>query len=223
MTVLRQWADLGEEELADAYAPGGDPWLRLNFVATVDGAVQGPDGLSRSINNEVDHRVFGLLRELADVVVVGAGTIRDEEYRPNPKPLVVVSRSGRVPDSLRAGDLGQVVVATGADAPFLAETRELLGADRTWLLGDAAPDLTALRRALVDRGLTQILCEGGPSLARDLLAAGLVDELCLTTVARLLAGDHLRLADGAPVDVPLTLRQLVVADDGTLLARWFTR
>lgn len=220
MTELRRLADLTDPDLRAAYAPPRSPWLRLNFVTTLDGAAQGPDGLSGSINNPADHRVFRALRKLADVLVVGAGTIRDEEYRPNPRPMVVVTRSGAVPMSLRAGDLGHVHVATGSQAPHLAESRELLGEDRVLVLGETQPDLVLLRHTLVERGHENILCEGGPHLARDLLAARVVDELCLTTVPRLISGDHLRLAAGPPVDVPLDLR-LLIEEDGTLLGRWF--
>jgi len=219
VTELLRLADLDDDALAAAYAPPRTPWLRLNFVATVDGAVQGEDGLSKSINNDADERVFGALRELADAVVVGAGTVRAESYRPNPKPLVVVTRQGAVPPSLREGDLSQVHVATGSTAPHLDETRDLLG-DRALVLGEDAPDLRALRDALVERGFGDLLCEGGPHLAGDLLAAGLVDELCLTTVPRLLGGDHLRAVAGGRVDVGLSLGGLI-EDDGTLLTRWW--
>ena len=68
------------------------------MVSTVDGAATGETGKSGSINNEPDHRVFHLLRELCDVVVVGAGTLRTEGYVPLGKPLVVVTRSGLVPE-----------------------------------------------------------------------------------------------------------------------------
>src|SRR5699024_6290073 len=60
---------------------GRVPWVRSNFVTTVDGAVQGRDGRSGTINTEADHLVFDLLRALCDVVVVGAGTVRRERYR----------------------------------------------------------------------------------------------------------------------------------------------
>ena len=55
--------------------------VRSNFVATLDGSVQGLDGRSGSINTESDHEVFALHRGLADVILVGAGTVRDEGYR----------------------------------------------------------------------------------------------------------------------------------------------
>ena len=72
--------DLNLEGLAAAYAVPGDPWLRCNMVTTLDGAANGPDSRSGSINTEADHVVFELLRALSDAVIVGAGTIRDEGY-----------------------------------------------------------------------------------------------------------------------------------------------
>jgi riboflavin biosynthesis pyrimidine reductase len=214
---LPQLAELDDDELAAAYAPPQAPWLRLNFVSTVDGAARGPDGVSKSINDAADGRVFAMLRARADVLVVGAGTIRDEGYRPNAKPIVVVTRSGDVPPSLHEGDLSQVHLATGRSAD-LGEARELLG-DRVLVLGDDGPSPRALRDALVSLGFAQILCEGGPSLARDLLAADVVDELCLTTVPRLIGGGELGILGGEAIDVRLRLGGLL-EQDGTLLARW---
>lgn len=212
-------AELDIHALRAAYAPPRLPWLRLNFVTTVDGSTQGADGVSSSINNEADHRVFEVLRDLADVVVVGAGTVRAEEYEPNPKPFVVVTRSGAVPPSLLSGDLSQAYIATGADAQHLDEARDLLGEQNVLVLGEQGPDLTMLRQELERRGFNDLLCEGGPGLAGDLITAGLVDELCLTTVPQLVAGEGLRVLSGASVDVPLTLHQLL-EHEGTLLTRW---
>ena len=209
-------------DLAEHYAPPATPWLRLNFVATVDGAVQGPDGKSGGINNAADKRVFDTLRNLADAVVVGAGTARTEEYRPAARPIVVVSRSGRVPPLLADAEPGRVVLVCPARAPGAQEARTSLGGDHVLTLGAEEVDLGALPAALGEHGLHHLLCEGGPSLARDLLAAGVVDELCATTVPRLVAGDHLRLVHGDAVDVPLELVGLL-EEDGTLLARWLVR
>jgi riboflavin biosynthesis pyrimidine reductase len=219
VTPLPQLSDLDDQALCAHYAPLRTPWLRVNFVATTDGAVQGPDGLSKSINNSADKRVFEALRELADVIIVGAGTVRAEGYRPNPKPMVVVSRSGEVPPSLRERRGGELLMATCSQAAHLAETQALLGDDNVLVLGEYTPDLTAMRDELVDRGFADLLCEGGPHLTRDLLAAGLVDELCLTVVPRLVADVHLRMTAGPPVDVDLRLHALL-EDDGTLLQRW---
>lgn len=219
MVDLRPLDDLSDDELAAVYAPDSSPWLRLNFVQTLDGSAVGADGLSTSINNDADGRVFALLRSLADAIVVGAGTIREEGYQPNAKPMVIVSRSGDVPPTLQEGDLSQVHLATVANAPGLAAARSLLGS-RVLVLGQSGLDLPLLRRTLVsDLGFSSLLCEGGPSLARDMLAAGVVDELCLTTVPRLVAGSGPGILSGAAVDVPLTLASLLESS-GTLLARW---
>jgi riboflavin biosynthesis pyrimidine reductase len=218
VTDVLALADLTDEQLQEAYAAPRRPWIRVLFVATADGATQGGDGLSKSISNDADQRVFHALRDLCDVIVVGAGTVREERYEPNPKPLVVVSRSGRVPESLRAGDLSQVFLATGSDAEALDEARGLLG-DRVLVLGTQAPDLSLLRDALVERGFTDILCEGGPSLAGDLWAQGLADELALTVVPRVVGGHGLRPVAGAASDVELRLATLLTADD-TLVTRW---
>jgi len=218
VTTFGQLADLDDNALRAAYAPPRLPWLRLNFVATVDGAAEGEDHLSGSINNDADHQVFDLLRGLADVVIVGAGTVRAEGYRPNPKPLVVVTRSGELPPTLLEGDTDRLYLATGARAPGLARAREVLG-DRALVLGEHAPDLAALRRALEEAGFADLLCEGGPHLAADLLAAGLVDELCSTVVPSLVGGIHRRILEGPDLDVPLRLHTLLDSD-GTLLARW---
>ncbi len=217
-TSRTQLDDLDEAALVQLYAPPRSPWWRLNFVATVDGAVAGADGLSKSIHNAADQRVFQALRRQADAIVVGAGTIRDEAYAPNPKPLVVVSRSAAMPPSLLAGPLDQVWMATGARAEHLTSTQELLG-ERMLVLGEETPDLTTLHTELTVRGFSQILCEGGPSLARDLLAAGLVDELCLTVVASLVSGDQRRLLAGGDLDLRLELAGML-QQDSTLLQRW---
>jgi riboflavin biosynthesis pyrimidine reductase len=221
VTPLPQLSELDDEALRAQYAPLRVPWFRLNFVATVDGAAQGPDGLSESINNPADKRVFHMLRDIADVVIVGAGTARAEGYRPNPKPMVVVSRSGEVPPTLRERR-GELMMATCDRAPHLEETRSLLGDDNVLVLGESSPDLPMLRRDLVARGFRDLLCEGGPHLTRDLLAEGVVDELCLTTVPRMIAAQHLRITGGPPIDVRLGLHALL-EDDGTLLARWLLR
>ena len=216
---LQRLADLPDEELAAAYAPSSAPWLRVNFVSTVDGAAQGTDGVSKSINNAADKRVFDMLRARADCLVVGAGTLRAEGYDVPPMPLVVVSRSGEVPPTLAGAPRGRVLMATVASSDGLASARELLGDENVLVLGEDAIDLVALKRELAQRGWDEQLCEGGPSLFADLLAAGVVDELCWTVVPRLSAGDAVRMAAGTAVDVAVR-PALLLEQDGTLLGRW---
>jgi riboflavin biosynthesis pyrimidine reductase len=164
------------------------------MVSSVDGAATGDSGKSGSLNNAADKRVFDHLRSVADVIVVGAGTARAEGYRPTDRPIVVVSRGTELPESLRGAPPGSV---------------ELTSLD----------DPARFKQSLGERGWTDILCEGGPSLLGTLLAAGVVDELCTTTVPLLVGGDHPRIVQGPPVDLPLTLHTLLESD-GTLLARW---
>jgi riboflavin biosynthesis pyrimidine reductase len=208
-----------DASLREMYAAEGSPWLRVNMVSTVDGAATGENGTSRTINNEVDQRVFRVLRDLADVIIVGAGTLRNERYAPNPKPIVVVSRTGSVPPTLRDSPPGQVLLATVTRAEGLGRARELLGEENVLELGSHRVDLLALRDQLVERGYRQLLSEGGPHLLRDLLDQECVDELDSTIVPRLIGGTHPRILDGPPVDVPLRLHTLL-EEDGTLLARW---
>ena len=151
------------------------------------------------------------------MVVVGAGTARIEGYRPADRPIVVVSRSGRVPEKLRDVEPGRVLLATCQHAPELAEARRLLGADDLLVLGSPPrrPG-RAMRRRLEERGFTHLLCEGGPHLLRDLLDQGVVDELDATVVPRLVSGLHPRITNGPPIDVPLELTVLLEEHD-TLL------
>jgi riboflavin biosynthesis pyrimidine reductase len=207
--------------LREVYAAPEGPWLRANMVSTVDGAATGDNGTSTSINNAIDQVVFDLLRELSDAIVVGAGTLRAEQYRPNPKPIVVVSRSGEVPDGLLGPGSGPVLLATCSAADRLGASTELLGVDNVMVLGSHRVDLVRLREQLLERGYPHLLSEGGPHLLRDLLDQGCVDEVDTTITPLLVCGRHPRITDGPPVDVPLELRTLV-EQDGTLMARWTT-
>jgi riboflavin biosynthesis pyrimidine reductase len=186
------------DDLHELYAVPPDrrdgSWLRVNMVSSVDGAATGESGKSGSLNNAADKRVFDHLRSVSDVIVVGAGTARAEGYRPTDRPIVVVSRGAELPEGLRGAAPGSV---------------ELTSID----------DPTEFKRSLVERGRTSILCEGGPSLLGDLLAAGVVDELCTTMVPLLVGGEYPRIAHGPAYDVPLRLHTLLESD-GTLLARW---
>ncbi|WP_248583323.1 dihydrofolate reductase family protein [Nocardioides sp. InS609-2] len=215
-------ADVADDDLSARYARPFDhvgPWLRVNMVSTVDGAAQGEDGKSGGINNAADKRVFDALRRVADCVVVGAGTLRTEGYRPTAVPLVVVSRSARVPPLLQGAEPGRVLMATTERAPGLAEARALLGPENVMVLGTYSVDLVTLKAALYDRGFTEQLSEGGPQLLHHLLAEGVADELCVTVVPRAVAGSRLRIVVGSEIDVPLT-PTLLLEEAGTLLGRW---
>lgn len=222
--------DVTEEGLERLYAFGSGSTLRSNFVTTLDGAATGGDGLSGSINNAADKRVFDLQRRLCDAVLVGAGTARAEGYRRiappggGPAPLlVVVSDSARVPPLLAADDpeRGEVVLVTRATAgaPAIEAARAELGADAVWVLGGERVDLVALLGRLADAGRPRVLCEGGPTLHTTLLAADLVDELALTVVPAVVGGDGPRITAGGPLEGRFGLSHLL-GEDSTLLGLW---
>jgi riboflavin biosynthesis pyrimidine reductase len=89
--------------------------------------------------------------------------------------------------------------------------------------GEVSVDLARAVEALAGAGLGRAVCEGGPSLFRSLLLAGLVDELCLTTAAVLAGADHRHLTGNGPLPetVPFSLRSLIEGD-GMLIARYST-
>ena len=212
-------------------------WVRANMVSSLDGgAVR--DGKSGGLSGEADKAVFQVLRGLADVVLVGAGTARSEGYKPpRPKPAyadlraaldqapapVLALVSGRLdldPSSeLFGGPPGRrtiVVTHAGTDASArdrLAEVADVVVAGRESV--DLADALTQLS----SRGLLRVLCEGGPSLLADLAAAGQLEELCLSLAPVLVAGDGPRILTGPDLGVDLTLAHLLESD-GTLLSRW---
>lgn len=208
------------ESLERLYRVPESPWLRVNMVASADGAATGASGKSGSINNDVDVAVFHALRASCDAIVVGAGTAEIEGYRPAAKPLVLVSRQGRIPETLRDAEAGRVLLATTEDSRGLAEARELLGSEHVLVAGERAIDLALLKELLVERGWANLLSEGGPTLLRSFVAAGVADELCLTWVPTLVGGDHRRILAGGPVEVGLRL-QLLLESESTLLGRWF--
>lgn len=235
---------LDSEGLALAYAypvlAPGQSWVRANFISTLDGAAAGEDGRSGSINTGADRDVFGLLRALADVILVGAGTARVEGYRrasvsaarahlrrgrPAHPAMAVFSRSGDVPPGLSQPreNSGEVVLVTcqSAGATAITRARSSLGEGQVIIAGETSVDLASAADSLAARGLPRMLCEGGPHLMRDLTASGRLDELCLTIAPTLVAGDHPRITAGAAVAADLIF-WLLIESEGSLLGRWTT-
>ena len=223
-------------DLDEAYAyPVGRPWLRANMVASLDGAAADAAGRSGGLSGPADKRVFGALRGLADAVLVGAGTARSEGYRAaRPRQAYIELRaaagqaaapamavvSGRLDLDLAGplfgGAVRTVVVTTSSAArrrPEAADVADVVVA------GEDRVDLAVAVAALHARGLTRLLCEGGPTLLGQVAAAGLLDELCLAVAPRLVGGDAARILDGLPVAADLHLA-LLLEEDGFLFSRY---
>jgi riboflavin biosynthesis pyrimidine reductase len=230
--------DVHEVYARDWLDAGG---LRVNFVASVDGAAQA-SGRSAGLQTSGDNTVFAALRDLADVVLAGAATVTIEGYRAirisdrrqarrrdlglrAVLPTAVISRSLRFdPQSSLFTDVepeARTVVLTCEAAP--PERRAALEpvADVVVCGGDVVEPVLA-RRALEDRGLTRILSEGGPTAFADLVRGGVVDELCLSLSPLLVGPGPTRITAGLAAwtdPAPLTLTSLL-EDDGALFLRY---
>ncbi|MFC9694461.1 pyrimidine reductase family protein [Kribbella sp. NPDC056951] len=237
---MHQLDELSDDDLIDVYQveDRSVPHLRANFVSSLDGAVE-IDGQSKALSSDSDSRVFSMIRRLADVVLVGAGTIRDEGYSPlrlsaasrtwrtaqglpeNPTLAVVSSRLELSPVNPIFQSAVRPIIVTHEASPTdrreaLAEVADLI------VLGAAEVDLPAVLKELAARGLPQVLSEGGPHLLGALTSADLVDELCLA-LAPLLAGPGSgRITAGRPTTLTrkLKLTTMVAAPDDYLFFRY---
>jgi riboflavin biosynthesis pyrimidine reductase len=245
--ICRLWPDpdpdpLDDEALTSLYAPAdrSRPLLRVNFVTSVDGAVE-VEGFSAGLfsaglSRDADLRIFGLLRMTCDALLVGAGTLRHEGYRAlrlderrrawrrdhglaEYPTLVIVSGALELAPSNPALAEAPVrpIVLTHASAPVdrraaLEPVADVLTA------GDDEVDLAAGVSRLTERGLPQVLCEGGPHLFGALAAAGVVDEVCLT-LSPLLAGAGAGRIVAGPTAPPhrLALGHVLASADVLLL------
>ncbi|WP_433336395.1 pyrimidine reductase family protein [Spirillospora sp. CA-294931] len=228
-------------DLADEYAyPPGRRWLRANMVSSADGAAVW-EGRSGGLAGPADQRLFSLLRGLADVVIVGAGTVRAEGYgparpgsgwpeglregRPAAPAMAVVSRDlaldFQAPIFTEAGTPTLLLTCEAADPERMRAAREHA---EVVVAGQDAVDFAVALLALEERGHTRLLCEGGPIVLAQIAAAGLLDELCLTLSPRLAAGAAQRVLNGVRLPEPADLRLGgVLEDDDFLFLRYLRK
>jgi riboflavin biosynthesis pyrimidine reductase len=237
------WPPNGTDEPVDAYGrlgpvAGGRPAVRLNMIASADGAAY-VEGRSGALGGRADKALFATLRSLADVILVGAATMRTEGY--GPARLDKVSRQGRTDRGL--APVPPIAVVTRKcqldwRAPFFAdaEERPLIitvstadGADRrraeevadVIVAGEGKVELARAVAALGERGYENVLAEGGPGIAAQLAAESLLDEVCLTIAPMLVGGDARRIFDGPPLQPMNGLRLAhVFAADGYLFLHY---
>jgi riboflavin biosynthesis pyrimidine reductase len=250
-----RWATMGRvqilregPEITEPLAPyaevdrttaDGAPWVMANMVGGLDGSAA-IGGRVADLSAKPDRQLFRLMRALADVVLVGAETVRREGYRSIRLPqelaaarlaagrqatprLAVVTRSldldwsgrpfGAAPPESRA----LVITCKGADPGRLGRAREVTD---VLIAGEDRVDPEQAVLGLAELGLRIVLCEGGPTLLGELVSAGRLDELCLT-IAPLMGGDPLKIAmspGGAPLR-HFALRH-VIRDGDTLFLRY---
>jgi riboflavin biosynthesis pyrimidine reductase len=208
----------------DAYAvPPGTSWLRANMVASVDGAITGPDHRSAGVSSPADQYVFGALRRLTDIVLVGAGTARTEGYRPARVPIALVSARLQLDleSPLLTDSRTIVYTAAGAGEERIAAAAKVVD---VVVCGETLVDLGVAVADLRARGFHRVLCEGGPTLLGSVLGYGVLDELCLTISPVLVGGTIERIIHGTPLPglVELELAQLLTAD-GNLFTRYLVK
>ena len=232
---------IDDAALVALYPRNPEPTVRMNFVASIDGAVT-VDGKSAGLGGPADKRIFDVLRMVCDALVVAAGTVRAENYdalRLDPAgrqwrrehgltefPLmVIVSRSLELdPEQKVFSDAPIrpiVVTHAGADPARRAAIGRVA---EVVAFGDGEVDLVASLAELAARGAGQVLCEGGPSLFGAMTAADVVDEVCLT-VSPLLAGGGQagRIAAGPSGPVRRMALRHALTEDDMLFLRYARR
>jgi riboflavin-specific deaminase-like protein len=242
------WPDPGADvEPAEVYAaderplPGVRPWVLTNMIATVDGAAADPTGRSGGLGGQADKQVFAAIRAVADVIVAGSATVIAEDYGPvrlTPElrearrqrgqaevpRLAVVTASLRIdPDRrlFRDSDGERPIVLTTASADP-GRRRALSAVAEVLEVGDDLVDWARALTALRDRaGARVVLSEGGPSTNGQLVAADVVDEVCLTMAPALIGGPAPRITGGGPGSRLRPLRTArILTEDGYLFLRY---
>jgi riboflavin biosynthesis pyrimidine reductase len=231
----------GEVEAADAYAVPDDPrHVRVNMVSSVDGAAT-LEGRVGTLTGPADQRLLLLLRALADVLVVGAGTVRAEGYGPlsvDPALAPLRQAAGQsvaprlvVPSRSLDVDLDGAAFTEAIEPPLVVTTRQAPServraaqeVAEVVVLGDEKVDLASMLDLLTERGARRILSEGGPSVLAGLLAADLVDELCLAVAPVVTCGGESRITSGPLLPAPLPLHLAQVAEGEEFLFLRYTR
>lgn len=201
---------------------GDRPWVGLCMVGSIDGSTV-VDGTSAGLSSPTDTAVLAQLRRVADVLLVGAGTIRDEGYgEPHKRGqrVGVVTRSGELDFTSELFSSGAGFVVTTLDSAISAEGIDVLRA------GAGEVDLAAAIARLheVTESCQVVQAEGGPALNGALLDADIFDELNVTTSPAAVGGNGPRLASGADQHQHrFDLAQLAIDDQSFLYSRWLRR
>ncbi|MBS4730041.1 pyrimidine reductase family protein [Mycobacterium sp. SM1] len=244
LTLLGAVRELDDGELLALYGyPAEHPgvWLRANVISSLDGGAT-VKGTTGGLGGPGDRRLFHLLRELADVILVGAGTVRVENYsgahlsiaqrqhrqtrgQSEVPPLAIVTNSGRLDRDLPVFTRTEVAPLVLTSAAAATETRRRLAglADVIACSGgdSAAVDEAVVRVALEERGLRRALTEGGPLLLGSLIERDLLDELCLTIAPVIVGGRAPRITtDPGQVLTRMRCRHVLADDAGYLYTRY---
>jgi riboflavin biosynthesis pyrimidine reductase len=244
LTVLGSVDSVNDGRLTDLYAyPDGlqSCWVRGNMIASLDGGAT-DDGKAGGLAGAGDRAVFSLMRHAADVILVGASTVRIENYsgaqlpvaarqdrqhrgQTEVPPIAVVTRSGNIDPNALLFTRTEVPPLILTTSRFYDDARRRLGSvaeviDASGHEPESVDNATVLK-ILADRGLYRVLTEGGPLLLGALIEEGLLDELCLTIAPILVGGGSKRIVTGmGSVHTKMRRTHLLTDDDGYLYSRY---
>ncbi|MCL1999792.1 MAG: bifunctional diaminohydroxyphosphoribosylaminopyrimidine deaminase/5-amino-6-(5-phosphoribosylamino)uracil reductase RibD [Planctomycetes bacterium] len=187
----------------------GLPQVILKYAMTLDGKIAAASGDSRWISGPESRELVQDMRSRADAVLVGIKTVLADDPLLTVREPVLSRRGGNHPQPLRVvadsrcrlppgaamfrpenGPGGKIFVAVlaGAD-PGMAAELERVGAEvRVFPAIGGGVALTSVLRVLAERGVNNILCEGGGGLAAGLLSLGLVDEIIAFVALKIVGG-----------------------------------
>jgi riboflavin biosynthesis pyrimidine reductase len=208
--------------LAERYVLEGDRWLRLNLITALGGQIAGPSGTSEDLADGIDRALLKVLRASADVVLVGAASVRAGRYPlPRRAPLAVATTTGDLTGHAFSADLDPERLLVLCPPSAAGRARATLAGAGTVvaLAGDPVTDPGLLLDALADRGLGRVVCEGGGGMASRLLASGSVDEFD-QSIAPIVTSPGAPLLTGAIPLLSGRLRGLLRDGTDRLYARW---
>ncbi|MDR3661918.1 MAG: pyrimidine reductase family protein [Mycobacterium sp.] len=217
------------------------PWVRANMITSLDGGAT-DDGSSGGLAGPGDRALFGLMRQQADVILVGAATVRIENYsgaqmsatqrqarqrrgQAEVPPIAVITHSADIPHDAKLFTRTEVppLILTSRDS--IDDTcRRFTGLAEVIDASGAAPDRVdphVVLQVFAERGLLRVLTEGGPSLLSMLIEEDLLDEMCVT-IAPILVGGHARRIASGPGEAHTRMRRSHVLTDsaGYLYTRY---
>jgi riboflavin biosynthesis pyrimidine reductase len=216
-------------------------WVRANMIGSLDGGAT-VEGRAGGLAGPGDRALFKVLRGNADVVLVGAGTVRAENYsgaqmsvaarqarhargQAEIPPIAIVTASGAIEPTSRLfthAETPPLIFTTNAS--FTAARDRVQGRGEVLDASTSDPivvDPSAVVAALGQRSLYRVLCEGGPTLLGAIVEQNLLDELALTVAPMLVAGPAPRIVSGrTPVHAGMRTDHILADEDGYLYLRY---
>jgi diaminohydroxyphosphoribosylaminopyrimidine deaminase/5-amino-6-(5-phosphoribosylamino)uracil reductase len=176
------------------------PYVALKMAVSLDGFIASRQGVREQLGSPGEERYVRELRTAYDAVMVGAGTVRIDNPMLTVRPphdraraytrIVICDRDTVPPKSrvfdLLAGYARTIVLAPSSRLDRFDELRDVADVVAVDSSGNERLDLTRAVRALRERGILSVLCEGGPQLGASLLAQGVVDRFYWAIAPRFL-------------------------------------